>query len=165
MKHAVAPKVDRAQRWHRLRCAASWFALGLLGLAATSVALAVTRGTSAQGRPWVSGGVGIEEVSALEARRADYSLGLVTAVKRSGAFLADVRVRINDTAGRTVFDGLLDGPWLYIDLAPGRYTVQASFGAETQKVATTIHAGAHRHLALYFDVADPLAPERKPEDK
>jgi len=153
MKHADKPTIGRTQRLHRLRRAVSWFALGLLGLAVTSVALSVTRGTSAQGRPWVSGGVGIEEVRALEARRADYSLWLVTAVKRSGAYLADVRIKITDADRRAVFEGVLDGPWLYVDLMPGRYTVEASFNGETQKTPTTIHSGDHRQVAFYFDLA------------
>ena len=105
--------------------------------------------------------MGFEELQALHARRDDYSLWLVTAAKRSGAHLADVRVKISDREGRTVFEGLLDGPWLFIDLEVGRYTIEASFDDETQKKTTTIHPGDHHQVFFYFDVPDEVSPERQ----
>ena len=149
----------RAPRLHRLRRVVAWVALVVLGLALTSVVSAATRGTSAQGRALVSGGVSFEELQALHARRDDYNLWLVTAAKRSGAYLADVRVKIIDAERRPVYEGLLDGPWLFIDLALGRYTVEATFNGQTQKTVTAIHLGDHHQAFFYFDVPDEVSPE------
>jgi hypothetical protein len=108
----------RWQRWlHRLL---PWLALALLAFALTSVA-ATTRGSSAQGRALVSGGVSFEALQALHARRDEFSLWLLTAAKRSGAYLADVPVHISAVEQRMVFDASLDGPWLFVDRALGRY--------------------------------------------
>jgi hypothetical protein len=155
MKTALSPA-----RVHRLRRIVGWLAVLLLGFALATAALAATRGTSAQGRPVVSGGASYEELQALHAKRDDYNLWLVTAAKRSGAYLADVRVRITDAERRTVFDGLLDGPWLFIDLALGRYGIEASFNGETQQRFTTIHPGDHHQAFFYFDVPDEVSPEQ-----
>lgn len=45
---------------------------------------------------YVSGGVGMTQQEALKAMRKDYNLLLTFAVKKSGAYLADVQVRIQD---------------------------------------------------------------------
>jgi len=160
MTHDHSPGgVERLQRMHRVRRIVTWVVLVVLGLTLTSVAFAVTRATSAQGRPLVSGGVSFEELQALHVRRDDYSLWLVTAAKRSGAYLADVRVKIVDSERRAVFDGLLDGPWLFIDLTLGRYSIEASFNGETQRTVTNIHPGDHHQAFFYFDVPDEVSPE------
>lgn len=126
----------------------------------TGAALAVTSGLTNQGRAHVSGGVSAEELVALHERREQFSLWLVTAAKRSGAHLADVQVRILDSERRVVFDAKLDGPWLFIDLANGRYSVEALFSGQTRRAQTTIHAGDHHQLFFYFDVADEVGPDQ-----
>ena len=151
---------DKTQRLHRLRRVVAWLVLVVIGVAATSVALAAARGTSSQGRPLVSGGVGYAERQALHERRDDYSLWLVTAAKRSGAFLSDVRVKITDAEQRTVFEGTLDGPWLFIDLASGRYVIEARYRGDTQRRQTTIQGGDRHQAFFYFDAPEEVSPER-----
>jgi hypothetical protein len=152
----VAATATRAQRLRRIL--AGVLAV-VLGLALTGVAFALTRSTSAQGRPLVSGGVSYEELQALHARRDDYSFWVVTAAKRSGAYLADVRLKIVDSDKRTVFEGLLDGPWLFIDLTLGRYSIEATFNGQTQRTVTNVHPGDHHQAFFYFDVPDEVSPE------
>ncbi len=132
----------------------------VLAFALTSLAQSQTRGVNAQGRPFVSGGVGFEALQALHARRDAYSFWVVTAAKRSGAYLADVRIKINDAENRLVFDSALDGPWLFIDLALGRYSVEASFQGQTQRAVTTIHPGDHHQVLFYFDAPGEVDPDR-----
>lgn len=139
----------------------AWIVGVVLGLTLASVAFAATRGSSAQGRPFVSGGVSFEELQALHTRRDDYSFWVVTAAKRSGAHLADVQLKIVDSDKRTVFEGLLDGPWLFIDLSLGRYSVEATFDGQTQRKVATIHPGDHHQAFFYFDVPDEVSPERQ----
>jgi hypothetical protein len=134
--------------------------LALAALAVGAVTWAASSGTSSQGRNYVSGGVSAEELVALHERREAFSLWLVTAAKRSGAHLADVQLRIVDAERRTVFDAKLDGPWLFIDLAPGRYNIEAQFAGQTRRAMTTIHAGDHHQAFFYFDVADEVGPDQ-----
>ena len=122
------------------------------GLCAAAAAGAATTGTSVAGHPYVGGGVGNSEQQALQSDRGRYSLWAVTAARGSGAFLADVRVRVTDERQRTVFDGALDGPWLMIDLPRRRYTVEASHDGQTVRRTASIGAGEPQRMVLYFNV-------------
>ncbi len=135
-----------------------WVALAI-ALGASSGALAMTEGKTTQDERFVSGGVAVGERDALEKRRTDFNLWVVTAAKRSGAFLVDAEVKVIDMSGETVVDTKLDGPWLLVDLKPGEYTVEARYAGQSLRKSTTVHAGARRKMNLYFDVgADVLPP-------
>jgi hypothetical protein len=121
-------------------------------------ARAATAGTTLAGRAYVSGGVTQDEREALAAQRGRYALEVITAARGSGAYLAGVRVRVTDESGRTVLDTMLDGPWLLVDLAPGRYRIDAVLGGTTQSRTVAIPAGGHREAYFYFDVEAEVAP-------
>jgi hypothetical protein len=136
----------------------------LLGVSAWGV----QRGTSATGVDYVSGGVGEDEQQALHARRGDYSFWLTTAVRKSGAHLSGVLVRIREAeTGLLVLDHRMDGPWLFAGLPVGRYEVEATLQdlqlgrIEVKRGTTTIHAGDRHQLLLYFDTGEAIG-ERAP---
>lgn len=146
------------------RCARTALALGLA--AGAAAALALQTGKTAQGFDYASGGVSHEELRALHDRREAYSLWVITAAAKSGAYLAAVRVTVRDSAQRVVFDGPLDGPWLFIDLPLGRYQVEAALNGKPQRRTTTIHPGDHHQLLFYFDTGDEVGEEyRAPFDR
>jgi len=121
------------------------------------------RGKTLQGRAYVSGGVAAAEQLKLQAERVNYKLWVITAAQRSGAYIADARIRIRDGKQQLVFDGPLDGPWLFIDLALGPYEVEASWGDQTVRSKTTIHAGDRHQIVAHFKVADEAGlPLRRP---
>lgn len=132
----------------------------LLTAGAVGSALATDEGITASGRRYASGGISEEEQVALYARRGDYSLWIVTAARGTGAWLADVQVRIEDERHNLVFDKALAGPWLMIDLPLGRYEVLAIRNGEVQRNATTIHTGDHHQAFFYFPVEADVLPER-----
>lgn len=138
--------------------AASVLIAAMLAPWAAGKALAVTEGKTAQGEPYVSGGIALGEREALEQRRAAFSLWIATAAKKTGSYLADARVIVTDEAGKTVLDTKLDGPWLLVNLKLGRYTVQASLRNQTQRKTTTIHPGDHHEMLFYFDLEVEVLP-------
>ncbi len=127
-------------------------------LALNASAWALDSGKTAQSWAYVSGGVGSDELHALHAQREQFSLWVVTAARPSGAYLADVLVKVIDAQHVVVFDQRLAGPWLFIELPPGRYEVQATHKSETQTKVTTIHPGDHHQVLFYFDVAAQVLP-------
>ncbi|MGE5338251.1 MAG: carboxypeptidase regulatory-like domain-containing protein [Gemmatimonadota bacterium] len=137
------------------KCAASAIIIAL----STSTALAMESGQTARGGAFVSGGIGAGEIAALDAQRGKYSLWLITAAKTSGAYLADVRIRITDEKKATVLQTTMAGPWLLVDLPVGRYEVEASYRGQTFDRPTTIHAGDHHQMVFYFDVAADVLPK------
>jgi hypothetical protein len=123
----------------------------LLSALLAAPALAVTEGKTAQGEPYVTGGVGASETETLEKQRSRFSLRVLTAAKTSGAFLADAVVKIIDAAGKTVLETKADGPWLYVNLKLGDYKVTATYKTQVKQQATKIHAGDHHEMFFYFD--------------
>jgi hypothetical protein len=136
--------------------------LGPCGAAQASQA-----GKTAEGWDYVSGGVSHEELVELHARRDNFSLWVVTAAMKSGAYLADVRITIHDKARkRVVFDQRIDGPWLFVALPLGAYDVEATLNGQSQRRTTTIHPGDHHQAFFYFDVPDQVGAEsRAPFEK
>lgn len=123
-------------------------------LACAAATWAAQTGKTTQGASYASGGVSLDERAALQAQGGGYSLWVVTAAMKSGAYLSGVRVMIRDAKKIVVFEGELDGPWLFIDLPLGRYEVEAAFKGQAKKRITTIHRGDHHQALLYFDAGD-----------
>ncbi len=75
---------------------------------------------------YLTGGVGKEESEALKKIQGRYPLSLLF-VERGGPntwhYLANVRVTIQDAAGRTLLETTAEGPFLLAKLPEGRYTV------------------------------------------
>ena len=132
--------------------------LGLTLLAGTAAAIALERGVTADGWPYVAGGFGVEEREELAQARRDFRLRVMTAARGSGAYVSGVRLRIADASGRRVFDHEVDGPWLLIDLPPGRYSLRAGLQAETVEQQVTLGAAGWLDVYFYFTVAADVPP-------
>lgn len=132
----------------------------LFALAAATPALAVVEGRTAQDRPFVSGGVTEGEIADLRTKQPFFSVSLLTAA-RSGAYLAGVQVRIFDAAGKRVLDTELDGPYLLVDLLPGKYRLEATHEGEMQKRPLTVQVGKSQRAVLYFKSDAEVSPDLK----
>ena len=95
--------------------------------------IVITEGKTAQGFPYVSGGVGSDERAALEERGKAFNLKLAFAEQR-GPYLADVNVMIVDGKGAEILSLASAGPWFYIHLPPGSYNVKATYGGQTKEI-------------------------------
>jgi hypothetical protein len=81
--------------------------------------------------PAVAGGVGLNARAMLSSEaQPDHNVKMVFALN-TGNYLADVAVKVKDATGRTVIDGVSDGPWLYAKLPPGGYTATATYNGQT----------------------------------
>lgn len=92
--------------------------------------------STVSGVSYVSGGVGTASIDRINSLAGGFNLKLVFAGK-SGAYLADVRVNIADSTGRTLLDIPSEGPWFLAALPKGDYRIVASFAgnAVTQRVS------------------------------
>jgi hypothetical protein len=128
-------------------------------LAAAGWASAAHNGTTMQGRPFVSGGISAEELATLHADRERYSLWVITAARKTGAHLADVEIKVWDAKKSLVLLERMEGPWLFVDLPLGGYTIEAALRGTVQRHVTTIHRGDHHQAMFYFDVDAEVSPE------
>jgi hypothetical protein len=124
-------------------------------------AAAMTDGRTSQDRPFVTGGVTAEETADLRTKQPFFSISLLTAARGSGAYLATVHVRIVDGQGTLVLDTDMDGPYLLVDLAPGKYELEAVHSGETQKRTLTLREGNPQRLVLYFKSDAEVSPDLK----
>lgn len=123
-------------------------------LLATSLAVsaAIVEGQTANDRRYVVGGIGQEEVEQLKLISGKFSLQMIVS-SRSGAYLADMHVRIISANSQKVLDTPLNAPWLLVDLMPGAYKVFVTHqGGRTQERNVTIASGKRTELAVQFDV-------------
>lgn len=124
-----------------------------------NVALAMSEGRTTQNEPFVTGEIAAGEREALERHTQEFNLRIVTAARRSGAYLADAQVKVLGKSGEILLDTRLDGPWLLVELNPGDYTVDATLAGQTVRKSTTIRAGEQREMDFYFDLPTELEPQ------
>jgi hypothetical protein len=128
-----------------------WTGIFVLGLASVGFFIAPVRAQlearSDKGVPYLSGGVGLDERDALRARARDYNLTLSFAEK-TGNYLSDVEVVIKDAQGNTALETVSEGPWFFVKLPAGSYTVIATTMGKTHQQLAKV--SATRQTQLYF---------------
>lgn len=77
------------------------------------------------GVTFVSGGIGQQGLEAIDAAKSGYNLRLLFATQGTGAYLAEVRVKLLDQKGNTLIDTDSEGPYFLAKVSPGRYKVIA----------------------------------------
>lgn len=81
----------------------------------------------------ISGGVGLEERETLRERRGEFNLRLAYALANR-EYVAEVETLVaEEHDGHVVLRLVSDGPFVYMKLNPGRYTLAATFRGKTQR--------------------------------
>jgi hypothetical protein len=127
---------------------------------------ALVRTQTADGHALLSGGNTLEDRVTMHAERQRYGLWVATVAKPSGAYLADVQLRITRAqGGTTVLERPMEGPWLMVALPPGSYVVTGTFkepGSESAKTLNSrvsVPQGGQRQVVLRFDSAATVDPD------
>ena len=89
----------------------------------------------------------------MRAAAPNYNLHLSFAAGRDGYYVPDVHVKLRDARGTTVFDLQNGGPLLYVQLAPGRYVLEADYQGIARSRSVTIGDGAHTAFLHWPDAA------------
>lgn len=96
-------------------------------------AIMITEGKTAQGFPYIFGGISTDERARMEEMGKAYNLKLVFAAKK-GPFIAGVRLVIAGENGAEIINLVTDGPWFYIRLPAGVYRLRATFDGQKREV-------------------------------
>jgi hypothetical protein len=84
---------------------------------------------------YITGGIGKTEAKLFEREMPKHPLA-IELLEHSGKaeeFTADATVKILDRHGHTVLDAKAGGPYLLVDLPPGRYSIAATLNNDTLK--------------------------------
>lgn len=93
----------------------------------------ITEGKTSQGFPYLFGGISTDEREAMEERAKGYNVKLIFAEKR-GAFVSGVTVTIANAKGAEIAALKTEGPWFYIQLPPGDYSIKARCRGEIKQI-------------------------------
>ncbi|KDP85569.1 hypothetical protein ACU4GI_31970 [Cupriavidus basilensis] len=98
------------------------------------------------GIPYVSGGIGEDEVKAMRSMTTRFNVRLGFYDAKGGAALSDVAVTVEDASGKRRLRVVTAGPLLYMKLPPGAYTLRAQFRGESQSRQVTVGRNAINYL-------------------
>jgi hypothetical protein len=105
---------------------------------------------AASAQTFVCGGVGLDEQQRIKAEAGSHDL-MLTFATSSGAYMADVAVRIQDRRGATVLDARCDGPILLADLpGPGTYRVTATAAGASRQRSVSVARGKRPAKATFI---------------
>jgi hypothetical protein len=121
----------------------------------------LAEGRTAQNLRFVTGGVGLDESEQMKALANEFSLTVVLAAT-SGAYLADTQVSIRDAQGTSVLNAHLNSPYLLVNLAAGRYDIEANYGGIRKQQRVMVGNSSRARVVFTFDVPVDLPRESGP---
>ena len=96
---------------------------------------------------YLSGGLTQDEAQAMQSVAPQYNLRAVF-IAHTGQYLADVPVSIKNAHGEVVFDGISEGPMLWLGVPPGRYVITAQYSGKP--LAQQVEVGSLMRSPVYF---------------
>ena len=101
---------------------------------------------------YLSGGVGLDESTAIKSASGQWPLSLVFSVQVDGRaqFASDVKLQIQDAKGALALDVTATGPYLRARLAPGSYTLRATLDGKTLERKVQVKAGSSAKVELVW---------------
>ena len=101
---------------------------------------------------YLSGGIGLDESTAIKSASRQWPLSLVFSVQAAGKaeFASDVKLEIRDAKGAQVLATTASGPFLLAKLPPGSYSLRASLAGKTLERKVQIKAGGSARVELVW---------------
>lgn len=111
----------------------------------------------AHGTAYVTGGIGSEEVEALEAFKKQFNLYFLFSEGKVGRVIDDINISITDSRQQTVFTLEHAAPRLLLNLPSGKYTAKASYLGSVQRYHFMHDAKKHQRIILNWK--NPIAED------
>ena len=116
--------------------------------------IVVTEGKSAQGYPYMHGGVGSKEREYMEERGKPYNVKFSFADKR-GPYIAGVKIVLEGENRTEIVNLVSEGPWFYIQLPAGTYSLKATFASKTNEIkGFKVFKDKKIHQTLIWDLRE-----------
>ena len=107
---------------------------------------------SSEGISYISGGVGQEESTAIlaEAKHWPLMLELSQLENGRGVWIFGALIKVSNSNKKMVFQAQADGPYILINLSPGQYLIDATYGGITQMRAVMIKVDQSQKLSIFW---------------
>jgi len=101
---------------------------------------------------YMIGGIGADEAEAMKTAEHRYGLAVefLRAAKPRNEYLADIRVKVMDEAGKVILDTRSDGPFLLATLPAGKYTIVANNDGHALTRTAQIAPDQHRRVVFLW---------------
>jgi hypothetical protein len=115
---------------------------------------------------YVSGGIGESELEMMQGRAKDYLLEFVFVqkLKQKEEYLADVKVKIQDVHHNVVLETVTEGPYLFLNLPEGRYSVSAEYRGDVKLRNVYINTKKHQKVVFWWPIVGQTEPELESEE-
>ena len=120
-----------------------------LAFALSAIAATLPQPKTVNGVTYVSGGIGQDESAAMKSEAKDYPLSMVFSGGKHNAYLADVKVKIEDRAGKVVLDTVSDGTIMLVKVPAGKYAVAAMMDGKTLHRTVQVQAKGDRQVHFH----------------
>jgi len=99
---------------------------------------------------YLSGGIGEDQSQAIKAAAGQYALWIsfIARIDGKDSYSVPEQLTILKADGMPVLDLKPDGPFLLIDLPPGKYRIAAGSATSNNTQSIEIRRGAHRRLVF-----------------
>ncbi len=87
---------------------------------------------------YVTGGIGLDESTALRQEQKNYPLSLLFTEGKRGAYVANVHVTVKGAGGKVLVDSASSGPIMLVRLPPGEYRVSAELRGEAKQASVKV---------------------------
>lgn len=115
---------------------------------AASFADEITIQQDNHGVDYVTGGIGSEEVEAMESFKKQFNLYFLFSEGKVGRVIDDINISISDSKNQPVFALEHAAPRLLLNLPSGKYQVTASYLGSEQRYRFTHDAKKHQRVIL-----------------
>jgi hypothetical protein len=122
----------------------------LAAAVAAAVTLAVQAAEPRGDAPYVSGGIGEQEVQQIESQEGAFNVRMVFSEGPKNDYVANVTLRIADNQGHTVLALDDAGPLTNVRLPPGRYSVSTRYGSQERRHVIDVKPGTPVDLFMHY---------------
>lgn len=118
-------------------------ATGLCALAFASAAASLPTVQHAGSSTYITGGIGLDESTAMKADMKNWPLSMQFAQKDGtrAEYVADVQVVVTDNKGHAALQAVSQGPFMLASLQPGTYKVAATLDNKTLRQTVDVKKG------------------------
>lgn len=105
-----------------------------------------------QGISYISGGVGDSEADAIlaEAKQWPLLLEMSQIENGRGVWIFGATIKILNVSKQVIFNAQADGPYMLINLAPGDYSIEATYEGVIQKKAVSIKVDTPQKISIFW---------------
>lgn len=102
------------------------------------------------GISYVSGGIGLDESTAMKQMQGDYNLRMTFATGPQDEYLPGVDVAIQKANGQSVLNLDDVGPYLYVKLPADQYTVVSSANGEEKRQTVAVNNSGTKSVVFHW---------------